>query len=264
MATQFSRRLLAELVGTALLVVFGAGSVVAALTMGGGTVDYAGLGMISLAFGLVIAIAVYAFGSTSGAHINPAVTIALASVRRFPWRDVPAYVAAQLVGAVLGGLLIVGIFGARAATGADVGATTLSDGTGYVRGIVAEVIGTFLLVFTIMALAVDQRAPAGWAGLIIGLSVTTDILLIGSVTGGSMNPARTFGPYLTNTLFGGSTPWSQFIVYVIGPLAGGVLAAVAYIAIARPVREVAAGVAQGAEGEIRGRRVREGRSAGRG
>jgi glycerol uptake facilitator protein len=147
---------------------------------------------------------------------------------------VPAYVAAQLVGAVLGGLLIVGIFGARAATGADVGATTLSDGTGYVRGIVAEVIGTFLLVFTIMALAVDQRAPAGWAGLIIGLSVTTDILLIGSVTGGSMNPARTFGPYLTNTLFGGSTPWSQFIVYVIGPLAGGVLAAVAYIAIARP------------------------------
>jgi glycerol uptake facilitator protein len=71
MAPQFSRRLLAELVGTALLVVFGAGSVVAALTMGGGTVDYAGLGMISLAFGLVIAIAVYAFGSTSGAHINP-------------------------------------------------------------------------------------------------------------------------------------------------------------------------------------------------
>jgi glycerol uptake facilitator protein len=256
MAAQLSRRLLAELIGTALLVLFGAGSVVAALKVGGGKVDYAGLGMISFAFGLVIAIVVYGFGATSGAHINPAVSISLAAVRRFPWREVPAYVAAQLAGGVLGGLLIVAVFGARAATLGDVGSTSLADGAGYVRGIVAEVIGTFLLLFTIMALAIDRRAPAGWAGLIIGLAVTTDILLIGPVTGGSMNPARTFGPYLTNTLFGGSTPWSQFAVYVIGPLVGGVLAAVAYDLIARPVREVPAEAPQGAEGEIRGRRIR--------
>jgi glycerol uptake facilitator protein len=260
MTPELSRRLLAELVGTALLVLFGAGSVVAALRLGHGTLDYPGLGMIAFAFGLVIAIVIYGFGTTSGAHINPAVSISLAAVRRFPWREVPAYLAAQLVGAVLGGLLIVAVFGARATDLGGVGSTTLSEGTGYLRGIVAEVIGTFLLLFTIMALAVDRRAPAGWAGLIIGLAVTTDILLIGPVTGASMNPARTFGPYLTNTLFGGSTPWPELGVYVIGPLIGGALAAVAYDLIARPVREVPADAAQGAEGEIRGRRIREDRT----
>ena len=257
MATQLPRRLLAELIGTALLVLFGAGSVVAALKLGEGRLDYPSLGMIALAFGLIIAIVIYGFGTTSGAHINPAVTVSLAVVRRFPWREVPAYVVAQLAGGVLGGLLVVAVFGAPVATrGGGVGSTTLADGTGYVRGTVAEIIGTFLLLFTIMALAVDRRAPAGWAGLIIGLAVTTDILMIGPVTGASMNPARTFGPYLTNTFFGGSTPWAEFFVYVIGPLVGGVLAAVAYDLIARPVREVPAEAPQGAEGEIRGRRVR--------
>lgn len=257
MTTELFRRLLAELVGTALLVLFGAGSVVVALRVGHGTLDYPALGLVALAFGLVIAIVIYGFGTTSGAHINPAVSIALAAVRRFPWREVPGYLAAQLVGAVLGSLLILAVFGTRATDLGGVGATALAPGTGYVRGIVAEIVGTFLLLFAIMALAVDRRAPAGWAGLIIGLAVTTDILLIDPVTGGSMNPARTFGPYLANTLFGGSTPWADFGVYVIGPLIGGALAAVGYDLIARPVREVPAEAPQGAEGEIRGRRIRE-------
>jgi glycerol uptake facilitator protein len=260
MGTELFRRLLAELVGTALLVLFGAGSVVAALRLGHGALDYPGLGMIALAFGLVIAIVIYGFGTTSGAHINPAVSVSLAAVRRFPWREVPAYVAAQLVGGVLGGLLVVAVFGTQATDLGGVGSTTLAAGTGYLRGIVAEIIGTFLLLFTIMALAVDRRAPAGWAGLIIGLAVTVDILLLGPVTGASMNPARTFGPYLTNTLFGGSTPWAQLVVYVVGPLVGGALAAVGYDVIARPVREVPAEAPQGAEGEIRGRRIPEDRS----
>jgi glycerol uptake facilitator protein len=262
MATQLPRRLLAEMVGTALLVLFGAGSVVAALRVGNGTLDYPGLGMIALTFGLVIAIVIYGFGTTSGAHINPAVSISLAAVRRFPWREVPPYVVAQLAGAVLGGLLIVAVFGAGATDLAGVGSTSLAEGTGYLRGIVAEVIGTFLLLFAVMALAIDQRAPTGWAGLIIGLAVTADILLIGPVTGASMNPARTFGPYVANTLFGGSTPWAEFGVYVIGPLVGGALATVAYDVIARPVREVPAEAPQGTEGEIRGRQTRD-RSAGR-
>jgi len=261
MAVQLSRRLLAEMVGTALLVLFGAGSVVAALKLGKGNVDYPGVGMIAFAFGLVIAIVIYGFGTTSGAHINPAVSISLAVVRRFPWREVPAYVASQLLGGVLGGLLIVAVFGAGATSLGGVGSTSLADGTGYVRGIAAEGIGTFLLLFAIMALAVDRRAPAGWAGLIIGLAVTVDILLIGPVTGASMNPARTFGPYLTNTLFGGSTPWAEFGVYVIGPLLGGALAAVAYDLIARPVREVSDEAPQGTEGEIRGRQIREDRES---
>lgn len=259
MAAQLSRRLLAELVGTALLVLFGAGSVVAALLIGNGTLDYPGLGMVALAFGLVIAIVIYGFGSTSGAHINPAVSVSLAVVRRFPWREVPAYVAAQLAGAVLGGLLIVAVFGARATELGDVGATSLADGTGYLRGIAAEAIGTFLLLFTIMALAVDRRAPTGWAGLVIGLAVTAAILVVGPLTGASLNPARTFGPYLVNTLFGGATPWSDVWAYVVGPLVGGGLATVVYDAVARPERAVPAEAPQGTEGEIHGREVREGR-----
>jgi len=197
MSVHLARRALAELIGTALLVLFGSGSVVAAVALGG-RVDYSGLGMIALCFGLVVAIVIYGFGTTSGAHINPAVSISLAAVRRFPWRDVPAYVAAQLVGAVLGGLLVVAVFGTRATRLGGIGLTALSPSTGYLRGVVAEALGTFLLLFTIMALAVDRPAPAGWAGLIIGLAVTAEILLIGPVTGGSVNPARTFGPYLAN------------------------------------------------------------------
>jgi glycerol uptake facilitator protein len=254
MATHMSRRLLAEFIGTALLVLFGAGSVVAALLVGGGALDYPALGMVALTFGLIIAIVIYAFGTTSGAHINPAVTVSLAVVRRFPWREVPAYVAAQLAGAVLGGLLIVAMFGATATDLGGVGSTTIADGTGYLRAIVAEAIGTFLLLFAIMALAVDRRAPTGWAGLIIGLAVTVDILVIGPLTGASMNPARTFGPYLTNTLFGGTTPWADLWAYVVGPLVGGALAVVAYDFIARPEPDVPPEASQGAEGAIRGRR----------
>ena len=93
------RCLLAEAVGTALLVVFGAGAVVAALATGKGELDYAGLGIIALSFALVIASVIYMFGTTSGAHINPAVTVSLAVVRRFPWAEVVPYIAAQLLGA---------------------------------------------------------------------------------------------------------------------------------------------------------------------
>ena len=86
--------------------------------------------------------------------------------------------------------------------------------------------------------------------------MTADILLIGPLTGASMNPARTFGPYVANTVFGGSTSWADIGAYLIGPLVGGGLAAVAYDLIARPEREVPAEVPQGAEGEIRGRATR--------
>src|SRR4051794_24741629 len=105
MSAELPRRLVAEAVGTALLVLFGPGSVVAALKLGKGVLDFPGLGMVALAFGLVIAIVIYAFGTTSGAHINPAVTVSLAATGRFPWPEVPGYILAQLVGAFGGGLL---------------------------------------------------------------------------------------------------------------------------------------------------------------
>jgi glycerol uptake facilitator protein len=241
MSASLPRRLVAEFVGTALLVLFGAGSVVAALSMNGGRLAYAGLGIIALAFGLVVALVIYAVGTTSGAHINPAVTVGLAATRRFRWAEVAPYVVAQLLGAVAGALLVVAYVGSRATDLGSLGLTALGPGVNGLQGIVAEALGTFLLVFTIMAVAVDKRAPAGWAGFLIGLAVATEIMLIGPFTGGSVNPARSFGPYLVNQLFGGSTPWSEFYVYIVGPLVGGVAGAVSYEVLVRPGAAVVGG-----------------------
>ena len=233
MEVSLARRIVAEVVGTAILVLFGAGSVVAALRMGGGELDYPGLGMVAFAFAFAIAIAIYAFGTTSGAHINPAVTVSLAATGRFPWGEVPAYVVGQLVGATAGAALIAAALGGDAVD-FGTGGTTLADDATYVQGIVAEAIGTFLLVTAVMALAVDSRAPAGWAGFMIGLAVAAAILVIGPLTGASLNPARTFGPLLVTTIGGGDTQWGDLPLYIVGPLAGGGMAAVAYDMIARP------------------------------
>lgn len=254
--SDLGRRLAAETLGTGLLVLFGAGSVVAALRVGGGRLDYAGLGMIGIAFAVAIAVAIYAFGTTSGAHINPAVTIALAARGRFPTSEVGPYVVAQLVGAVLGALLIIVTFGGGAADVNGTGGTVVADGVSYLRAIAAEVVGTFLLVIAIFALAVDTRAPAGWAGFVIGLAVACAILLIGPVTGASLNPARTFGPLLVTTLWGGATEWGDLAVYIIGPILGAVLAGLAYDLITVPRDAEArtrAEPAQGTAGDITGR-----------
>lgn len=255
MSDNLGRRLAAETLGTALLVLFGAGSVVAALRAGDGRLDYAGLGMIALAFALVIAVAIYAFGKTSGAHINPAVTIALVGRGRFPASEAVPYIVAQLLGGFLGALLIVAAFGQGAIDLGGTGGTHLGDGVSFWRGVVAETLGTFLLLTAIFALAVDRRAPPGWSGLVIGLSVACAILLIGPLTGGSLNPARTFGPLLTTELWGGDTDWDDLPVYLIGPVAGGLLAAFSYDFLVRPPGEeaVVAEPPQGAAGDITGR-----------
>lgn len=256
MLAALPRRLAAEAVGTALLVAFGPGSVVAAVQLGEGSVDYAGLGMIALCFGFVVSLVIWAFGSTSGAHINPAVTVALAAVRRFPAGEVLPYIAAQLVGAVLGALAIVAVFGATAARAAGVGLTQLGTGVGIGQGIAAEALGTLLLLVAVMALAVDTRAPAGWAGFGIGLAVAVEVLMIGPVTGGSVNPARTLGPYAVAALIDAPVPWSQYAVYVVGPLLGALLGAFGYDALARPrlAEDAAPEPVQGAQGEVTGRR----------
>jgi glycerol uptake facilitator protein len=253
-----SRRLAAEALGTGLLILFGPGSVVAALAVGDGVLDYAGLGMIGLSFGLVVALVIYAFGSTSGAHINPAVTVTLAATRRFPWREVGPYVLAQLVGAVVGGLLIVAAFGTASVDVSNVGAVSFGDGVGYWRAILAEALGTFLLMLAIMALAVDKRATVGWAGLMIGLSVTCVVVVIGPLTGAALNPARAFGPYVAPSLVGGDVPWSQWPAYIVAPVLGALVAAISYDLLARPRdAEAMAGAepAQGTQGDIVGHRA---------
>lgn len=226
------RRAAAEFVGTAVLVLVGTGSVVAALSVGEGQLDYAGLGFIALAFAIVVAVVIYGLGPVSGAHINPAVTVVLAMTRRFPWREVGPYMAAQCAGAWVGSLLVVATYG-RDAVDLGLGATALGEGVSYGQGIAAEAVGTFVLMFAVMAMAVDSHAPPGWAGLMIGLSVAAAILLIAPQTGGSLNPARTFGPYLTLTLFGGGVAWGQLAVYCIGPLVGAAAAVFGYDALTR-------------------------------
>lgn len=226
------RRLVAELVGTALLVLFGTGSVIAALTVGDGALDYAGLGFISLAFAVVVALMVYGVGPVSGAHINPAVTLALAGTGRFPWREVPSYVVAQLVGGTLGSALVVVVFG-TGAVDLGLGMTSVAEGISVPQAVVIEFLGTFLLMFTIMAVAVDSRAPLGWAGFLIGLAVACAILLIGPQTGGSLNPARTVGPDVVAGLLGGEVAWSQLLVYWLGPILGALAAAGFYDVVAQ-------------------------------
>jgi glycerol uptake facilitator protein len=231
------QRALAETLGTALLVLVGPGSVVATLTLAGKStpaVTGADLLGISFAFGLVIAALVYAIGKVSGCHINPAVTFALAVKKRFPWQEVPAYWAAQVTGAVIGAF---GIWAVFAGSGIDLGLGQTSfnqDTVTWASAIFAEGIGTFILMFAILGI-VDSRSPGDFAGLVIGGTVVAIIMLVGPITGASLNPARAFGPEFVSMIGNGPTHWGQLIpVYVLPGLVGAALAAFVYDFLAEP------------------------------
>ncbi|MBF6241782.1 aquaporin [Nocardia otitidiscaviarum] len=224
--------LAAEVLGTAFLVFIGVGSVPATLIVNGDApFTMADLGMISLAFGTVVVATVYAFGHVSGNHINPAVTLALAVSGQFPWRQVPAYLAAQLVGAVLGALAILGTLGDRAS---EVGLGIAAYGTdvGAGQAFIAEFVGTFILVLTVL-LVVHRAAAPGFAGVAIGLVVFAAIIPVAPATGASINPARTLGPMLVQQLWGGDVHWGQAPVYLAAEFLAGVAAAATAYALTR-------------------------------
>jgi glycerol uptake facilitator protein len=242
------QRALAEVFGTAALVLVGPGSVIATLALAGKAVPAvteADLLGISFAFGFIITALVYAIGKVSGCHINPAVTFALAATRRFPWGEVPVYWAAQFVGAVVGAFAIWGVFGQNAVT-FGMGQTHFAADAStsyYMQAAIAEFLGTGLLLLAIMGI-VDGRSPQQLAGLVIGGAVVGIILIFGPVTGASLNPARAFGPELVQTLAGGTTFWSQYLpVYLVPGLLGAAAATFAYDYLAnprlveRPIRE---------------------------
>ncbi|MBE8539964.1 MIP family channel protein [Geoglobus acetivorans] len=234
------KKCVSELVGTALLVYFGAGSAVITLMISnkaqtpnefnigigalGGLGDWLAIGM---AFALIISAVIYSLGRVSGAHINPAVTIALWATKRFPSSEVAPYIVAQLIGASLGSILFLASVGSNAALIGGMGATAPFPGISYGQAIITEAIGTFVLMMVIMGVAVDERAPPGFAGLIIGLTVGGIIVTIGNITGSSLNPARTFGPYLVDSMYGINL-WQYFPIYIIGPILGAVAAAFLY------------------------------------
>jgi MIP family channel proteins len=202
----------AEAIGTFLLVFAGAGAVVIDAVSGGG-VGSLGIG---LSFGLVVMVAIFAVGHISGAHINPAVTLAFAAFGSFPWRHVPAYLVAQLSGAVGAAMMLRLLFGNEA----HLGSTIPHDGAGQALGL--EMVITFFLMFVIVAVATDERAVPGAAAVAIGGYVGLAATFSGPIAGASMNPARSFGPAVV------SGTWTDHWVYWAGPIAGALLGALIY------------------------------------
>ena len=218
------KRSIAECIGTLILVFIGCGTV---CVLGG---DLLG---IAAAFGLAVTIMIYTIGYVSGCHINPAVSIALCAAKKFPVKDTAAYCTAQFIGASLGAGLIILVMGMDALTSGGLGMTAPAVGISVFQAVLAEFIGTFILMMVIMGVAVDRRAVSGFAGLAIGASVLAVILVIGKISGGSINPARTFGPDLMALIFSGSDAlWTTFPIYVIGPVLGAVCAALLYCKMA--------------------------------
>ncbi len=208
-----ARRCFAEGLATFALVFAGCGAIVLDSERGGSL----GSTGIAAAFGLVIMAMIYATGHLSGAHINPAVSVAFSATRHFPLREAAVYVPSQLTGAVAGALLLRLVWDG---TPAHLGATVPSVGSG--SALVYEAVMTGFLMFVIMAVATDARAIGAAAAIAIGGTVALDSLFGGGVTGASMNPARSFGPALV------AGEWRDFWVYIVGPLLGAVAAAFAY------------------------------------
>ena len=228
--TTTAQKLAAEAIGTAFLVFIGVGSVPATLMVNGDApFTMADLGMISLAFGTVVIATVYALGHVGGNHINPAVTLGLAVSGKFPWSQVPGYIAAQVFGAVVGAAAIIGVLGQKAS---DVGLGVASYGDiSWVQAFTAEFVGTFILVFTIFGV-IYRKAAAGFAGLAIGFVVFAAIIPVAPATGASINPARTIGPMFVQQIAGGDVKWEQLPVYLAAEFLAGALAALCYAFIA--------------------------------
>ena len=213
----------AELIGTFVLIYTGCAVAVAAILQRptAGPIFYDSLA-VALAFGLALVVIVAAIGHVSGAHVNPAITLALAVTKKFSWQYVPIYLGAQLVGAVLGAVAVWITYGGAAREAAALAATFPTEGVGDLQALVVEILVTFILVFVVISVATDERAPAGVAPLAVGFALACGVLIAGPITGGSLNPARTLGPMVMAGQF--TAVW----VYIVGPVVGGVLAALAY------------------------------------
>jgi MIP family channel proteins len=230
------RRAAAEAIGTFFLVLIGPGSAMVNV-YSGGSLGQVG---ISLAFAFVVAAMIYALGHLSGAHINPAVTVAFWSVRRFPTIEVIPYLLAQCAGAVAAS------FALRAVVGpvGNMGATLPTIPVGAAFGV--EWLLSFALMFVIMAVATDERVADGFAALAVGLTVGFCALMGGPLTGASMNPARSFGPALVGNL------WQAHWLYWLSPITAMVLAARTYdlLRVAQPPRSASKSAVVGVQGSI--------------
>ena len=205
------RRGAAEFVGTFALVFVGVGAIANGAELLG----------VAIAHGLAIGVMASAVGHISGGHFNPAVTVGFLVTRRIAPALAAVYWVAQLAGALLAALALNVVF--PDAADLDAGVPVVSGAVGAGPGLLLEAILTFFLVWVIFATAADERGSfTSIAGLAIGFTITLDILAGGPLTGAAMNPARALGPELVQNV------WSDFWVYIVGPLAGAAAAALAY------------------------------------
>lgn len=216
--------LIVEAIGVLALCYVGIGAIMAFTTVpvGGDPANSANLIGIALAHGLAIGLMVAAAGHISGGVYNPAVTLGLAITGTLGPNKAVAYAIAQLVGGVLGALLIKATFPSAAADAANLGTPAVAANVAVGRAVIAEIVATFFLMYVILGTAVDPRGPRTIAPLAIGLTITIDILAVGPISGAAMNPARWFGPALVQGF------WDDGWVYWVGPAIGAAIAAVLY------------------------------------
>ncbi|KAL9359316.1 hypothetical protein Peur_047439 [Populus x canadensis] len=214
------QKIVAELMGTYILVFVGCG---AALTDRVQRLNMLGIAVV---WGAVLMAAIYALGHVSGAHFNPAVSIALAVVRKFSWKEVPMYVLAQVLGSTLASLTLRMLF--REQGNIQPIVNQYSDPTSDLEAIVWEFIITFILMFTICGVATDPRANKDLSGVAIGGAVMFNAMIAGPITGASMNPARSLGPALVSGVY------KNLWVYIVSPILGAMAAAAVYSVLRVP------------------------------
>jgi glycerol uptake facilitator protein len=244
--------LLAEAIGTMLLILLGDG-VVANVLLARSKGQNSGWIVIATGWGVAVAIAIYAVGRISGAHLNPAVTVGLASIGSFPWSDVPGYIVAQLAGAFVGAVLVWATYLPhwKPTEDADLKLAVFSTGPAIrhtASNFVTEVIGTAVLLFGVLAIAANAETltrpgdidlsvvfSRGLQPLLVGVLVLSIGLSLGGPTGYAINPARDLGPRLAHALLPipgkRDSDWGYAWLPVVAPLIGGVLGAVAYAAV---------------------------------
>ncbi|KAM7253013.1 hypothetical protein ACFE04_025631 [Oxalis oulophora] len=208
------QKIVAELVGTYILVFAGCGAAIVDKVQG---LPAAGIPAV---FGGALIIIIYTLGHISGAHINPAVTIAFAASRQFPWKHVPMYILAQLLGSTLASLTLKALFHEQ--DDIKVAVTQYSDEVTHLEALAWEFIATSILMLVISAVATDHRASKDFAGIAIGLTVFVDAMVVGPITGASMNPARSIGPAIVSGV--SKNQW----VFVVAPTLGALFASLLY------------------------------------
>ena len=227
----------AEIIGTALLILLGDG-VVAAVLLAQSKAQNSGWIVITWGWGMAVMLGVFAVAQFSGAHLNPAVTLGFAVIGNTEWGDVPAYLAGEFIGAMIGAFLVWAAYSNHWGATEDPGLKLAVFCTGpairnTVANIITEIIGTFVLVFGVLAIFADEATAAtGLGGLLVGLLVLAIGLSLGGPTGYAINPARDLGPRIMHAILPipgkGPSDWGYSWIPVVAPIIGGILGAVAF------------------------------------